>query len=220
MFSLKIKRKNKMIVLILFSLFLVLLGIFLIISDLKTKYEMKKEDEVLITSFFENNDQKVNTNDKETEEVLIDENNIIEETEKLKPTKKEKNYIFVLEIPKINLKRGVFEKNSSNNNVDRNIEILKESDLPNKLKGNVILAGHSGNSSVSFFKRLPFLKTGDVARIYYEGNVINYQLVNYYEIEKTGYANIIRNQEIETLTLITCKHNTNKQYVFIFELIK
>ena len=40
-----------------------------------------------------------------------------------------------------------------------------------------------------------------------------------YDIEKTGTANIIRNKEKTTLTLITCRHNTNKQIVVICELI-
>ena len=87
-------------------------------------------------------------------------------------------------------------------------------------KGNVILAGHSGNSYVSFFKNLEKLNNGDIAYIFYNGNKFSYRLVNCYEIEKTGFANIIRNQEKETLTLITCKHNSNKQYIFIFELEK
>ena len=50
------------------------------------------------------------------------------------------------------------------------------------------------------------------------GRTYNYKLVNTYEIEKTGTAHIKRNGEKNTLTLITCKHNTNKQLVFIFEL--
>ena len=44
--------------------------------------------------------------------------------------------------------------------------------------------------------------------------------VNSYEIEKNGYAHIVRNAEKSTLTLITCKHNTNKQIVVIWELVE
>ena len=42
---------------------------------------------------------------------------------------------------------------------------------------------------------------------------------NIYDVEKTGTANIVRNAEKNTLTLITCRHNTNKQIVIICELI-
>ena len=49
---------------------------------------------------------------------------------------------------------------------------------------------------------------------------MEYRLVKRYEIEKTGIANISRNGKKTTLTLITCKDNSNKQLVFIFELEK
>ena len=45
-------------------------------------------------------------------------------------------------------------------------------------------------------------------------------MVNSYEIEKNGYAHILRNAEKTTLTLITCKHNTNKQLIVICELVE
>ena len=47
-----------------------------------------------------------------------------------------------------------------------------------------------------------------------------YKMVNSYEIEKNGYAHILRNAEKTTLTLITCKHNTNKQLIVICELVE
>ena len=44
--------------------------------------------------------------------------------------------------------------------------------------------------------------------------------MNIYEIEKTGKANIVRNGNKTTLTLITCKGNEDKQLVVISELIR
>ena len=70
----------------------------------------------------------------------------------------------------------------------------------------------------TYFRNLNKLSYGDIATVYYNGRTYNYKLVNTYEIEKTGTAHIKRNGEKNTLTLITCKHNTNKQLVFIFEL--
>ena len=35
--------------------------------------------------------------------------------------------------------------------ISKNIQILKESDMPNVTNGNLLLAGHNGNSKVSFF---------------------------------------------------------------------
>ena len=51
-------------------------------------------------------------------------------------------------------------------------------------------------------------------------NKYDYKLVNYYEVDKTGVVQIIKNNDVNCLTLITCKKNTNKQLVFIFELEK
>ena len=41
---------------------------------------------------------------------------------------------------------------------------------------------------------------------------------NIYDIEKTGKAQIIRNKNASTLTLVTCRHNTNRQIIVICEL--
>ena len=92
--------------------------------------------------------------------------------------------------------------------------------MPDEENGNFILAGHNGTSKVSYFKNLTKLKKDDLAYIYYSGNKYVYKLVNSYDIEKTGEADIIRNGQKTTLTLITCRHNTDKQIIFIFELIK
>ena len=125
----------------------------------------------------------------------------------------------VLKIDKINLERGFYSKESKLNNVNKNIQIINSSDLPDKENGNVILAAHCGNSRVAFFNKLPNLELGDIATIYYQGREYSYQLVDNYEIEKSGQANIKRNRDKNVLTLITCKHKTNKQLIFIFELI-
>ena len=61
----------------------------------------------------------------------------------------------ILDIPKIDLKKGIYSKESFKNNVDQNVTILNESLLPSE--GTVILAAHSGNSSVSFFRNLKFI---------------------------------------------------------------
>ena len=92
--------------------------------------------------------------------------------------------------------------------------------MPDKENGNVILAGHSGNSSISFFKNLYKLSINDDVSIFYNGSEYKYKIVNSYDIEKTGKANIVRNIEKSTLTLITCRQNTNKQIIYICELVE
>ena len=127
-------------------------------------------------------------------------------------------YIAVLKIPKINLERGLVDPNSYLNNVNYNIQFLKNSAMPDQRYGNVMLAAHSGNARVSYFKNLNKLKMDDNVSISYKGKIYNYKVVNIYDIEKTGKAQIIRNKNVSTLTLVTCRHNTNKQIIVICEL--
>lgn len=126
---------------------------------------------------------------------------------------------FTLEIPKIKLNKLLF-KDKKLNKVDKNIEILKESDMPNETNGNLILAAHSGNSPVSYFKDIHKLKKEDKLFIKYNQKQYEYKLKYTYNIEKTGTANIIRNSNKTTLTLITCIEGTNKQLIIISELHK
>lgn len=129
-------------------------------------------------------------------------------------------YLGILEIKKIKLRKGFYKLNSNLNNVDKNIMIVSSSNMPDVNKGNLILASHSGNSSVSYFRYLDKLDMEDIASIYYLGKKYDYKLINYYDVDKNGIVQIIKNNDINTLILITCKKNTDKQTVFIFELNK
>ena len=130
------------------------------------------------------------------------------------------DYIALIKIPKINLKKGLCNINSKCNNVNQNIQILKDSDYPNVDGGNFILAGHSGTRNISYFKNLDKLVVGDGISIFFNGYEYRYEVKKIYDIEKTGTADIVRNQDKTTLTLITCRHNTNKQIIIICELIE
>lgn len=125
------------------------------------------------------------------------------------------NYIAVLEIPGINLKRGLVSLNDRRNNADYNIQTIETSKMPDKKNSNLILAAHSGNSKVAYFKNLNKLKIGDELNVYYNSIKYTYALSNYYDIDKTGYADIVRDQNKNTLTLVTCKRGTDKQTIFI-----
>ena len=130
------------------------------------------------------------------------------------------NYIGYLEISKINLKQGLVDINSSENDVDKNIQIIKPSDFPDVTGGNFILASHSGSSSISYFKHLYKLTTGDTVIVDYNGYKYTYKIVNIYNTPKNGTVPIYRNTEKTTITLITCtKDSDTLQTVYIGELI-
>jgi len=147
-------------------------------------------------------------------EVENDNNDNKNETTTIKKT-----YIGYLEIPRITLKYGLVDKKSYYNHVDRNIQIIEPSDYPDIEKGNFILAAHSGNSSLSFFKKLYLLKIGDAAKITYKNHVYTYKIVDIYKESKDGTINIRRNTNKNTLTMITCSYKDKKnQTVYIAEL--
>ena len=198
--------------------FLIIIGIGILGGKVVNNYLDKKQEQDLINDFYEQQEEYVVDVPVMEEELVKEE--VAEQEEKKETTTPTINYIAVIKIPKIGLEKGLASKGSYWNNVNRNIEILSESDMPDVENGNVILAGHSGNSGVSYFRKLNKLQNDDTVSIVYNGKEYKYKMVNSYEIEKNGYAHIVRNAEKSTLTLITCKHNTNKQIVVICELIE
>lgn len=190
---------------------LVLFGIGLISFDVLSDISMDNLEDKAITEFYEQK-EIIQEDEQDINETKNDENKS-KESSKIE-------YIGVLSIPKINLKRGLVDPNSSLNDIQYNVKFLNESSMPDELYGNVILAAHSGNARISYFKNLDKLDVNDEIIIDYKNNNYTYSVVNKYEIEKTGKTNIIRNRTENTLTLITCKHNTNKQIVVICELVK
>ena len=130
------------------------------------------------------------------------------------------NYIGYLDIPKINLKRGFVSLNSKYNSISYNVMLIKGSSMPYVKNGNLILAAHRGNSSVSFFDKLYKLNLGDEANVTYNDKIYTYKLVNTYLEAKDGTIAIYRDENKTTLTLITCTRGDKKtQTVFIFELV-
>ena len=198
--------------------FLIIVGVGILGGKIVNNYLDKKQEQDLINDFYEQQEEYV-VDVPVMEEELVEEE-VVEQEEKKETATPTINYIAVIKIPKIGLEKGLASKGSYWNNVNRNIEILSESDMPDVENGNVILAGHSGNSGVSYFRKLNKLQNDDIVSIVYNGKEYKYKMVNSYEIEKNGYAHIVRNAEKSTLTLITCKHNTNKQIVVICELVE
>ena len=203
--------KGKKSQLIIVGSLLILMGIAVVGGKYLYNYLLDRAEDIKIEEFYEIQE----TIDDET---IVDEQPTEEKQEETKQDNT--NYIAVIKIPKISLEKGLCEKGSYCNNVNRNIQILKESTYPDIANGNFILAGHSGTGRVSYFRNLNKLSQNDEVSIFYQGKEYKYKVVNMYDIEKTGTANIIRNKEKTTLTLITCRHNTNKQIVVICELVE
>ncbi len=214
----------------------IVIGLLLIVSNSIDVYANFSKEEKLLSDFYERDKaysdmeeiitivehlkNEVPSNEDSSTEIIVEP-----EKEKIKEEKTDAlkdndydEYVSVLKIPKINLEKGLFAKSSKYNDIEYNIMIHEKSDTPNVNEGNVILVAHSGTSSVSYFRNLNKLKLGDTAEIYYHGKKYTYKVADIYEVEKTGTVQIKRNSEKNTLTMITCVHNTDKQIVFIAEL--
>ena len=130
-------------------------------------------------------------------------------------------YIGYLTIPKINLTKGFLDKRSPENDVEKNILVVEGSTYPDKEKGNLILAGHSGTGWKAFFNELYQLTIGDYAYVTYKNKKYIYQIKNIYKQQKTGKIAIYRNYDKTTLTLVTCtNYDQTTQTIYIAELEK
>lgn len=205
----KNQKKNKIKgYLLIFGVLLIFVSIGILVNKYYQRNEIQNIEENNLIEFYEIQEE-ISTNQEEVVE---------EKTEEQVKVIEREPYLAVLKIDKIKLEKGIYNISSKNNNVNKNIQLLKESDMPDKENGNVIIAGHSGNSYIAYFKNLVKLNNGDEAKIFYNGKTYIYNLTKSYEVEKTGKVALSKNKDKQTLTLITCKTNTNKQIVFVFEL--
>jgi len=164
-------------------------------------------------------EQPENIVEEETPSENEEQNTNEEETEKEpQSVQQHSNYLGILEIPKINLKRGFYELGNKYNSVDYNVTVINGSTLPGVENYNLILAAHSGNCSICYFENLYKLKKDDIAYITYNNYKYTYKIVDIYEVEKDGTVAIYRDYNKNCLTLITCTRNSNtKQTVYILE---
>lgn len=207
-------KKNNLKFQVAAGVILIISGIPLLLSNyIKEKRDVVFSEMNLVLS-------EINTRDIEnveeepaveepTEEVKEDNNNYIYE-----------EYLGVLDIPKINFYKGFYSKTSSLNNVQFNLFVLKESDYPDVVNGNLIIAGHSGNYSNSYFNDLYKLSIDDTVTVHYQGKYYIYKITKIYNEKKTGIVRILRNRNKTSLTLITCTNGDNyHQTIYIAELI-
>lgn len=143
------------------------------------------------------NDNK--TNDEKVENINNEKKNV---------------YLGMVEIPKIGLKRYLYDIDSKENTVNKNVEIIKGSSMPDVTSGNLILAAHNGNTSLGYFKYLYKVDLNDKVIVYYKNLKYVYKIAKKYDVLKTGKVSIKRDKTKNTITLITCL-GSDKQLVVI-----
>lgn len=203
------KTKNKKI---LFGICLILIGLIIILFRRYTLMKKNKIEQELVSKFYE----EISTEENE-EEVLEEEQTIIEEIKEEKVEEIEE-YVAVINIPKINVERGIYSKYSKNNSVNKTVKILYQSTMPNEQNSNFILASHAGSSDVAYFRNLKYLEKNDYIYIYYDGIKYSYVVDKIFEVDKDGEIEINRVKGKKILTLITCVIGQKKQLVVVANL--
>lgn len=208
---------------------LVFVGIIII----SWNYLLEKKNQVYDTMYYEIaslpsyiEDQEKYENEK-VEEQIKDiknnenkDNNTDNKGNSNKPSVSKDDYLGRLMIPKINFNRSFYKIDSVYNDVDKNIQVMKGSSLPDVDGGNLIIAGHSGNVWFSFFKNLYKLKKGNNAYVYYNDTKYTYKVVDIYNVKKNGKVTVKRDRTKRTMTLITCTKNSKTlQTVYILEQV-
>lgn len=194
----ELRKRNNIFIII--GILLVIVGITVYVVSFMKQLNADNEVKINIDEYLENTtvSELVTSSDDEIE------------------VRDEKETLMILEIPKISIKRNIYYQDSKYNSVEYNIQILKDSDMPDIKNGNVIFASHNGNSKVSFFKKLYKLSLNDEIILYYDGYKYIYKLSKIYDINKDGTAEIYRNNNVNCITLITCKKNIkDKQEIYI-----
>ena len=182
---------------------LVICGTLVLLSDyIKDKRDVVFSEMNLVLSSI-NMDENLNNQDNITSD----------ESEEPKEEKNDnytyEEYLGIVDISKIGLYKGFYNKNSNLNNVKFNLYVLPESNYPDTESGNLIIAGHSGNYNNSYFANLYLLELGDTINIHYNNKNYVYKIDKIYNEEKTGRVRILRNKSKTTLTLITCTKDDN-----------
>ena len=194
---------------------LVFIGITLMLSN----YISDKREEVFSNMNLVLSEEKLKEKEKKEQSKEEKEPAAVVESEDVKNDENYETYAGTLEIPKIGFYKGFYNKYSELNDVKFNIKIIDVSDYPDQEKGNVIIIGHSGNYSNSFFGNLYKLSNGDTATITYNKKRYTYQVSNIYTDIKDGSVTIYRDQNKNTLTLITCtKDDETRQTIYIMYL--
>ncbi len=119
-------------------------------------------------------------------------------------------YTSVLEIPSIDLKRGIVSIDNVYNDVKYNIEFIKND------SDKFVFASHNGNYYYSYFDNLKDMSLGDDIYFYMDNRKYRFIYSESYVIKKDGYADIYCDSDKKCIALITCLDgNDNAQIVYI-----
>lgn len=171
-------------------------------------YEFDSDEEFKV----ENKDE-ISNGEIDNEQVIDEKNNLL--VDKVKKNKDD--VLFELVIPSIKLRKNVYTIDSSLNNVDKNVEILDNSNISKKL---FYLASHSGSGDASYFDDLIYLEIGDIIWLYGDNSRLGFVVRDMFYINKNGYFEASYGSDGNVLFLITCSlEYVGKQLIVKADLV-
>ena len=188
---------------------------FLVISCISSflVYNSTSNKEIEIDNTYNNEVVNIIEEKQIKEEIIEEKTEIININNEVKQEVEKE--LMIIEIPKINLTGKIYNINNKLNDIDKNIIIMKESDMPNKEGGILIIGGHSGYGKYAYFKNLNKLEKDDEIIIYYQNNKYIYKVKNIYLDYKDGSISINNDNKKNKLFLYTCNPNDKNNYLVI-----
>lgn len=127
--------------------------------------------------------------------------------------------IMKLEIPKINFKGNIYNVHSELNDIDKNIIIMKDFDMPDEKNSILIIGGHSGYGKYAYFDNLKELKKDDNVSLTYKNKKYNYKIINHYLDSKDGSISVNNYKDKNILILYTCYTDKKNFLVYVAEMV-
>ena len=147
--------------------------------------------------------------------VVYISSNINVEPVKIEEKNLKDSILIQIEIPSINLKGSIYDKNSKSNDINKNIVLMNDSSYPDEEEGVVIIGAHSGTGKIAYFKNLNKLNVSDEILIYYNGIQYRYYVKNIYLDAKDGSIIINNYNKKRKLYLYTCNPNDKSNYLIV-----
>lgn len=194
---------------------LILLAIMILVFYYGYLFLLEQKNDNDVSDYIDSTSVQTKVKADKVEEIEMTE---MERNEESK-TSYQINYKAVLEIQKINLKRGVVDSTNKFKSINYAISVDTNSNYPDSM-GNFILYAHSGSASYSYFKKLNNLEIDDIIYVYYKGIKYQYRINKKYDIPKNGKAKVISSNSNRYITLITCNPNKDGyQIILIGKLV-
>ncbi len=121
-------------------------------------------------------------------------------------------------IKKIKLNNYLYNINSKNNNVNKNVTILNGSTFPDDDESTMFIAAHSGHGKIAYFKNLDKLNKNENIELIYKHTKYTYSITDIFLEKKDGDIEVNKISKHQ-LTLTTCSERQKDMQLIINSIL-